>query len=127
MRGFAIDSVRAAMARMAIEVDGKPLTQVEAARRLGVHQITLNRVENGKSPGSAELLDKMVELYGRSREWLLGEPEQTDDFELARERMANAMSKIGEGFEDFAAAVAALEARARQAGTDVGAVVEVEA
>jgi transcriptional regulator with XRE-family HTH domain len=118
MKGFAIDPLRAAQARISFQEDGKPLTQVEAARRLGVHQITLNRVENGKSPGSADLLDRMVELYGVTREWLLGEPEQVDEYELARERMATAMSKIGDGFEDFASAVALLEERARHAGGD---------
>lgn len=118
MRGIAIDPLRAAQARLAVEEDGKPLTQVAAARKLGVHQITLNRVENGKSPGSVDLLDRMVELYGVSREWLLGEPDEIDAVELARERMANAMSKIGDGFEDFAAAVALLEERARTAGAD---------
>lgn len=125
MKGFAIDPVRAAKARMAAQIEEKPLTQVEAARLLDVHPITLNRVENGKSPGSAELLERMVELYGVSREYLLGEPERADEFDLARERMATGVAKIVSGFEEMGMAFDLLNEARRAADLAVdGAEVE---
>lgn len=101
MKGYTVDHLRCAQARLAvIGDDGEALSQVAAARLLGVHNVTLNRVENGNQRVSIDLLERMVELYGRSREWLLGEPEQVDEFELARERLQNAAVKIADGLEE---------------------------
>lgn len=111
MRGHHIDPVRAAQARLAIESEpGKPLKQVEAARLLDVHPITLNRIENGRSKVSSDLLERMTDLYGCSREWLLGEPEAVDELELAREKMTNALA-------EFSDAVDLLQRRIRTAAT----------
>lgn len=117
MAGLSVSQVRVAQARLACKgEDGEPLKQVEAARLLDVHPVTLNRIENGKAKVSRDLLDRMVDLYGRSREFLLGEPETIDEFELARERMAIALSQMAGVFEDFSAAVKVLEERAARAG-----------
>lgn len=113
---YPIDGARVGQARLALG-----LTQTELADRIGVHRVTMTKIEGG-APVSLETLEALSVELVRSREWLCGEPDQVDEFDLARERIANAMSKIADGFEDFQEAVIVLEERARHAGA-----VEVEA
>lgn len=104
--GYTIDGARAGQARSACG-----LTQEQAAKDLGVHRITVTKIENGSAKVSLDLLERMSGRYGRSREWLLGEPESVDELELGRERIALALAKIGEGFEEL---TSVLNARARE-------------
>jgi transcriptional regulator with XRE-family HTH domain len=106
--GYTIDGVRAAQARVACGL----ATQEQAAAELHVNRITLNRIENGHAKVSLELLERMAGRYGRSREWLQGEPEHVDELELGRARLAVALAKISEGFEEL---TGVLNDRAREA------------
>lgn len=117
--GQILDGQRLGQARIAAD-----LKQGELADRVGIHRVTLTKIENG-APCSLELLERLAAELDVKREWLLGEPEAVDEFELARERMASAMAKIADGFEDFTSAVEALERRAREAAYDSGGI-EVE-
>lgn len=104
MSGYRVDPVRAAQARLDKKgTDGRPLKQAAAAKLLGIHPVTLNRIENGKARVSLELLERMVKLYGQTRAWLLREPETVDAVEASRERIANALCQIGIGFEELTA------------------------
>lgn len=93
---YAIDAARAGQARTAAG-----LTQEDAAAKLGINRITLNKIENGRTNVSLDLLERIASFYGRSREWMLGEPETIDEIELGRERLAVALTKISEGFEEL--------------------------
>lgn len=100
MKSYAIDGARLGQARQALtDENGKRLTQAEAARILGVHTVTLNRIENGKARASLELLERICELTGKSRIWLLGEEEPVDPFEVNRARLAVAVQNIADGFD----------------------------
>lgn len=110
---LTVDPVRAGQAREAFrDKAGARLSQVAAARRLGVHPVTLNKIENGKANCSLELLERMSKLYGRTREWLCGENDPVDEVEAAREKFALALSSIGEGFEQLTELVDVLNQRA---------------
>lgn len=112
-RGVGIDPARLGQARTA-----KRLTQDDLAELVGAHRVTIAKLEGTTGPAcSLELLERLSAALGRSREWLMGEPEQVDEFELARNRMASAMSQIADGFEDFTEAVEALQRRAHEAAT----------
>src|SRR4051812_5811641 len=110
---YTPDPVRVAQARM-----DKGLKQAAAADALHVNRVTLNKIENGRANVSLELLERMTKLYDRSREWLLGEPEQVDPLELGRERLASALSKINDGFEDLTNLVDTLNGAAKQAALE---------
>lgn len=113
MDGYLVDHVRVAQARQALRgANGKPLTQRLAAERLDVHPVTLNRIENGKARVSLELLERMATLYGCTREHLLGASEQVDPIAAARNQVADALEKIGGGFEELADVVEVLQAQA---------------
>ncbi|HXH35233.1 MAG TPA: helix-turn-helix transcriptional regulator [Plantibacter sp.] len=100
MKSYQVDGMRIGQARQAVLTeDGKPLKQVEAAERLGVHPVTLNRIENGKAKVSLELLERLALLTGRSREWLLGEPEPEDEFAARSSQLAEAMAHLAASFE----------------------------
>lgn len=93
---YTVDPVRAAQARAA-----KSLTQADAADLLRVNRVTLNKIENGRANVSLELLERMTELYDRSRDWLLGNDEALDPIEAGRKRIAAALEQISAGFEDL--------------------------
>ena len=113
MEGLSIDHVRAGQARAALRDDrGRPLSQAAAARKLDVHPVTLNKIENGKANVSLELLERMSRLYGRSREWLCGENEPADPVEAAREDIAEALGDIGTGLGKLADLVETLNGAA---------------
>ena len=117
MRGYTVDHLRVAQARMALTgKDGEPLTQRAAAEEvLGVNPVTLNRIENGKAKVSLELLDRMAALYGVTKEWLLGEPEDADDVEAAREALADSIRALHETTGRFSELMDVLDARLREA------------
>lgn len=94
--GHTVDPVRVAKARIATG-----LKQAEAADALGVNRVTLNKIENGRAKVSLDLLERMTALYGRSREHLSGEDEEPDPVEAASLKVAAALSKISEGFDDL--------------------------
>lgn len=106
---YSIDPDRAGKARTAAG-----LTQQQAADELGVNRITMNRIENGRANASLELLERMAARYGVSREWLLGEDAAVDPIEVAREHVAEALAKIGDGFEELTDVLDTLNERARE-------------
>jgi transcriptional regulator with XRE-family HTH domain len=116
---YTPDPVRVAQARM-----DKGLKQAEAADALHVNRVTLNKIENGRANVSLELLERMTNLYDRTREHLLGEPEHVDPIELNREQLASALSKINAGFEDLTNLVETLNDAAREAAGKTPALVE---
>lgn len=99
------------------------LTQAEAAGTLGVNRVTLNKIENGRSNLSLDLLERMAARYGCSREHLLG-LDDTDPVRANRDRIAKALQKIAEGFEELEL-TDVLNNRARDAGSQVRDDVEV--
>jgi transcriptional regulator with XRE-family HTH domain len=107
--GYIVDGARVGQARQEAG-----FTQTDLAARIGVHRVTMTKIEN-RAPVSLETLERLASALGRSREWLLGEPEQIDEFELAREKMASAL-------ESFSEAVDLLQRRIRDhAGDEVRA------
>jgi transcriptional regulator with XRE-family HTH domain len=104
---FDVDPTRAAQARISAG-----LTQALAADELEINRVTMNKIENGKARVSLDLLERMAQRYGRSRAWLIGEPEAEDEIEASRERIANALSLISQGFEEL---VPVLNDRVREA------------
>lgn len=112
---YFVDPVRVAQARTAAGFD----VQAAAADALGVNRVTLNKIENGRANVSLELLERMTALYGRSREFLLGEPERVDAIEAGRETLAIALAKISDGFEALNDLVETLHERAREAAPDL--------
>lgn len=73
--GQRIDGVAVAKARLAItdRRTGKPLSQADFARRIGIHPVTMSNIENGKANVSLELLEKIAKETRKRRE----------DFQLA--------------------------------------------
>lgn len=115
--------MRVAQARIALVGEGgRQVTQDELADLVAIHRVTMNRIEAGTARVSLDVLERLSVVLGRSREWLLGEPDPIDELALARDRVASALAKIGEGFEDFTGAVDLLYERAR--GVEI---VEVQA
>lgn len=114
-RSYRVESARAGQARQ-----NKGLTQAAAAEDLSINRVTLNKIENGHANVSLELLERMARLYACSREWLIGEPEAVDEVEIDRERIANALSSIRDGFEALDAVLAGRLREAADAarGTD---------
>lgn len=106
MKGHVINATRAGQARAAtIGDDGKPLSQRAAADLLGVHPVTLNRIEGGKYRVSTDLLERMTQLYGQSRDWLLGvEGEDLDALNkaLARRQLTAALEVLADVLFDVA-------------------------
>jgi len=100
MTGLEVAPHRVAQARAALTDErGKPMSQAEFARVLGIHGVTLNRIENGKANVSLDLLERIAEKTGRSRAWLMGEPEPDDEFAQRSAQLAEAMAQIASGFE----------------------------
>jgi len=113
-QGFQIDGVRLGRRRTELA-----LTQQLLADKAHIHRTTLAKIEGGSRSVSLQIVERLAAVLGCSREWLLGEPEQADEFDLARDRIASAMTKMADGFEDFTAAVEALEQRARDVAAGV--------
>ncbi len=118
MKSYTVNGARVGQARQALRNDeGRPMKQVEAADALGIHVVTLNRIENGKAPVSLDLLERLAAFTGRSKEWLLGEAELLDPVLANRERISKALGKIAEGFEELGL-VDVLNNQARLAGIE---------
>lgn len=88
------------------------MRQVELADLVGIHRVTMTKIEGGSARVSLDVLERLSAALGRSREWLLGEPEVIDPFELAREKMTSALA-------EFSDAVDLLQRAARDAGKPV--------
>lgn len=116
MQGYRVDGVRAAQARMALTGgDGRSLGQAAAARELlGINPVTLNRVENGKANVSLDLLERMAALYGVSKAWLLGEPDEIDAIEAAQDALAASTKALNENLQRAGDLVKALDRRLRE-------------
>lgn len=115
-RSFQLDGVRVARARAILkDEDGRHLTQAAFAGLVGLHLVTMNRIENNKARVSLHVLERIADLTGRSREYLLGEPEHVDEVDAAREMFAQALEQMQGGFEDFNAAVDLLTNRVKDA------------
>lgn len=102
--GYTINGTRVAQARQ----QRLGITQGALADLLGIHRVTLTRIENGTAPVSLELLEKLTSALGCSRAWLLGEPESTGPMD----QLADALAKINAGFVDLADLVETLNGRA---------------
>lgn len=114
---YKLDGLRVAQARTAIlGEDGRSIKQSAFAALADLHPVTMNRIENNKARVSLGTLERISELTGRSREYLLGEDEETDVVELARARFARGLEGMRAGFEEFNAAVELLTDQARGAG-----------
>src|SRR5690242_15760418 len=107
--GYEIDGARVGRAREAAGISQQALGD-----RCHLHRVTVTRIENGQARVSLDVAERLARELGCTREWLLGEPDNVDEFDQARERVANALSKIGAGFEDFTEAVDELYARVSQ-------------
>lgn len=71
--GYEVDGLRVAQARHAIlSSRGKPLTQAELAASVGVHHLTVNRIENGHARVSLETLERLTTVLNVTRDHLLG-------------------------------------------------------
>lgn len=98
-----------AQARQALRPDGAKrqdddaavMTQGDLSDLIGVHRVTMNKIEGGSARVSLDVLERLAATLGRSREWLLGEPETVDEFELAREKMANVLAEFSEAVENL--------------------------
>lgn len=119
-QSYTVDPHRAAQARLAVG-----LTQAEAADDLGVNRVTLNKIENGKANASLDLIERMAARYTRSREWLLGQ-DHADPVLVNRDRIARALGKIAEGFEELGL-VEVLNGQAHLAAVDAVTTDEVAA
>lgn len=113
--GIALDGGRVAKARQALkDGDGRYMRQSEFAELIGVHPVTMNRIENNKAKVSLETLELLCEQLSRSREHLMGLPEEIDELNSARDRVAKALSKLADGYADFGEAVEALNDRVKE-------------
>ena len=104
--GYVADGLRIAKARQALG-----LTQADFAERLEIHRVTLTKIENSDAKVSLELLERLVMLTGRSREWLLGQPEQVDPVEQNRQRVGAALAKMADAFDELAELTDTLNSR----------------
>lgn len=119
--------MRVAQARLALNQDGQPrigdeppMTQGELGDLIGCHRVTVNKIEAGAARVSLGTLERLAAVLTRSREYLLGEPELVDEFELARERLTHAATKIADGLEE-ASLVIDLMRELRSGSTTVAA------
>lgn len=96
--------------------EGDPvMKQGELADLCGLHRVTMTKIEGSNARVSLDVLERLAAAVGRSREWLLGEPETIDDFELARAKMNHVL-------EEFSQAVDLLQRAARAAATETDGV-----
>lgn len=76
--GHRVDGLKVAKARQALGKNGNRVSQVEFARRIGVHPVTMNRIENGKANVSLELLEKIAAETKKRREHFLAEDDEEE-------------------------------------------------
>lgn len=69
-RAHTVDGDRLELARAQLE-----LTQAELADRVGIHRVTLTRIEGGAGC-SLDIVERLATELGVKREWLLGMPDQ---------------------------------------------------
>lgn len=99
-RSYLLDGQRVAKARLGLPREGgRPISQQDLADRLEINRVTLARIEGGVAPVSLELLERLSRELGRSREWLLGEPDVIDEFERARALMASSLTSFSEALD----------------------------
>lgn len=91
------DQMRLSKARMDLG-----MTQRDLAAAVGVHPVTVAKVETGKYRVSLETLEKFAEKLGCSRDWLCGEDDEIDPLLAEKERIASALMKFGEALEEIA-------------------------
>lgn len=77
-KGMKVNGHRVGQAR--VNMAGSP-SQAAFADQIGIHWVTQSRIETGKALVSLELLEKIAEATGTTREHLLGED---DDEEAAQ-------------------------------------------
>lgn len=78
-KGLKVNGVRVAQARL--NLPGAP-SQAAFAERLGIHWVTQSRIETGKALVSLELLERIAETTGTTREHLLGDDEDEEAAQL---------------------------------------------
>lgn len=105
--GIRLQGVRVAQARQKLPgFNGRGyLRQSEFAEKVGIHPVTMNRIENDNANVSLEMAERLADALCVTREWLQGED---DPYELAR-------VKMGQALEDFNAAVNLLKDAATKA------------
>lgn len=104
--GIQLDGVRVAQARQKLPgFNGRTyLRQTEFADQIGLHPVTLNRIENNKTNVSLELAERLANALGVTREWLQG---ADDPYELARVKMGQALADFNEAVDLLKNAAAA--------------------
>jgi transcriptional regulator with XRE-family HTH domain len=76
--GHRVDGLKVARARESLGGNGLRVTQAEFARRLGVHVITLNRIENNKARVSLDLLERIADQTGKQRDHFLSDDDDEE-------------------------------------------------
>lgn len=66
--GHRVDGLKVAQARLRLK--GSP-NQREFAERLGIHWVTMSRIENGKANVSLDLLERIAAETGHKRDHFL--------------------------------------------------------
>lgn len=102
-------------AREALTDRGRRVTQDRFAELVGVSKRSPGRWENGESEPRMVQLTRISEVTGRSIGFFFGEPELTDPLDQARSQIADALTQIGEGFDELADVVETLNEEARTA------------
>ena len=74
-KGIKANGLRIAQARLSLP--DRP-SQAEFARRVGIHWVTQSNIENNKANVSLELLERIAEHTGTTREHLLGSDEDEE-------------------------------------------------
>lgn len=81
--GHRVDGLKIAKAREALGRGKKVrMTQAKFAERVGIHLVTMNRIENGKANVSLDLLEKIAAETGHPREHFLADGDD-DEAEAA--------------------------------------------
>jgi len=81
--GHRVDGLKVARARESLGANGHRVTQAEFARRLGVHVITLNRIENNKARVSLDLLERIADQTGKQRGHFLSDDDDEESDPVA--------------------------------------------
>jgi len=102
--GIAVDGLKVAKARAALpHVDGREVSQVRFAEMLGVHAVTMNRIESGKARVSLELLERIAAATGKPRDSFRADaPDIETDLRAA---LVAALARVGEELADLVESV----------------------